>query len=126
MSFIFLTLLYIFFLYDILKLVMDMKENNLEKKIKKATLSKDYNKAREIVEKEYIKHFRKMLKYKKVRIDKSWYFSDYLKLISKYYGAYYKEDINMLETIVYSSKYSDKQQISWLIENCYVFNDYKL
>lgn len=103
-----------------------MKENNLEKKIKKATLSKDYNKAREIVEKEYIKHFRKMLKYKKVRIDKSWYFSDYLKLISKYYGAYYKEDINMLETIVYSSKYSDKQQISWLIENCYVFNDYKL
>lgn len=105
---------------------MDMKEKNLENKIKKATINKDYIKARTIIESEYIKQFKKMLKYKKVKCSKSWYFSDYLKEIANSYGAYYNDDINSLEDILYSKKYSDKQQISWLIENCNMFDDYKL
>ena len=125
MSFIFV-LLYILFLYDIFKIVMNMKEENLEKKIKKATLNKEYAKARVIVENEYIKMFKKMLKYKKVKIGKTLYFHDYLKMISKYYSSYYKDEVNELEEIMYSEKYSDKQQISWLIENCNIFDDYKL
>ena len=125
MSFIFV-LLYILFLYDIFKIVMNMKEENLEKKIKKATLNKEYAKARAIVENEYIKMFKKMLKYKKVKIGKTLYFHDYLKMISKYYSSYYKDEVNELEEIMYSEKYSDKQQISWLIENCNIFDDYKL
>ena len=80
----FFVLLYILFLYDIFKIVMNMKEENLEKKIKKATLNKEYAKARVIVENEYIKMFKKMLKYKKVKIGKTLYFHDYLKMISKY------------------------------------------
>ena len=119
-------LLYILFLYDIFKIVMNMKEENLEKKIKKATLNKEYAKARVIVENEYIKMFKKMLKYKKVKIGKTLYFHDYLKMISKYYSSYYKDEVNELEEIMYSDKYSDKQQISWLIENCNIFDDYKL
>lgn len=119
-------LLYILFLYDIFKIVMNMKEENLEKKIKKATLNKEYAKARVIVENEYIKMFKKMLKYKKVKIGKTLYFHDYLKMISKYYSSYYKDEVNELEEIMYSEKYSDKQQISWLIENCNIFDDYKL
>ena len=119
-------LLYILFLYDIFKIVMNMKEENLEKKIKKATLNKEYAKARVIVENEYIKMFKKMLKYKKVKIGKTLYFHDYLKMISKYYSSYYKDEVKELEEIMYSEKYSDKQQISWLIENCNIFDDYKL
>ena len=122
----FFVLLYILFLYDIIKIVMNMKEENLEKKIKKATLNKEYAKARVIVENEYIKMFKKMLKYKKVKIGKTLYFHDYLKMISKYYSSYYKDEVNELEEIMYSEKYSDKQQISWLIENCNIFDDYKL
>ena len=122
----FFVLLYILFLYDIFKIVMNMKEENLEKKIKKATLNKEYAKARVIVENEYIKMFKKMLKYKKVKIGKTLYFHDYLKMISKYYSSYYKDEVNELEEIMYSEKYSDKQQISWLIENCNIFDDYKL
>ena len=103
-----------------------MKEEKLEKKIKKATLNKEHAKAKQIVEKEYIKMFKKMLKYKKIKVGKTMYFHDYLKMISKYYSSYYKDDVNELEEIMYSEKYSDKQQISWLLENCNIFDGYKL
>ncbi len=122
----FFVLLYILFLYDIFKIVMNMKEENLEKKIKKVTLNKEYTKARVILENEYIKMFKKMLKYKRVKMGNTMYFHDYLKMISKYYSSYYKNEINDLEKIMYSEKYSDKQQISWLLENCNIFDDYKL
>lgn len=122
----FFVLLYILSLYDILKIVIDMKEERLEKKIKKVTLNKEYTKARIILENEYIKMFKKMFKYKKVKMGNTMYFHDYLKMISKYYSSYYKNEINDLEKIMYSEKYSDKQQISWLLENCNIFDDYKL
>ena len=88
-----------------------MKEEKLEKKIKKATLNKEYAKAKQIVEKEYIKMFKKMLKYKKIKVGKTMYFHDYLKMISKYYSSYYKDDVNELEEIMYSEKYSDFRKI---------------
>ena len=86
-------LLYNVFLYDILNVVMYMKISLIEKKVRKATLKRDYDTAKEIILKEYINCFVKMLKFKKVKVNKSWYFNDYLKAF---------------------------------IENCEMFNEYKL
>lgn len=119
-------LLYNVFLYDILNVVMYMKISLVEKKVRKATLKRDYDTAKEIILKEYINYFVKMLKYKKVKVNKSWYFNDYLKALKQEYGYYYLAEIEELEDILYSSKYDIKKQITWLIENCEMFNEYKL
>lgn len=103
-----------------------MKEKTLEKKIKKATLKKDYEKARFILFNCYIRHFKRMLKYKRVKIDKSWYMHDYLEKIKEAYTNMYSNDINEMMEILYSNKHDVKSQIVWLIENAYIFNDYKL
>lgn len=103
-----------------------MKEKVLEKKIKKSTMNKDFEKSKNILIEEYIKQFNKMLKYKKKKINKKWYFYDYLININEAYGKYYKKDIEELLDILYSNKYSIKKQISWLLDNSYIFEDYKL
>lgn len=103
-----------------------MKEKVLEKKIKKSTMNKDFEKSKNILIGEYIKQFNKMFKYKKQKINKKWYFYDYLVNIEKVYGKYYEKDINDILNVMYSNKYSIKEQISWLLDNSYVFEDYKL
>lgn len=102
-----------------------MKISLIEKKVRKATLKRDYDTAKNIILKEYINYFVKMLKYKKVKVNKSWYFNDYLKALKLEYG-YYLTEIEELEDVLYSSKYDIKKQITWLIENCEMFNEYKL
>ena len=32
----------------------------------------------------------------------------------------------MILKVLYSDKYNTKDKISWLLENCYIFDDYKL
>lgn len=103
-----------------------MKENILENKIKKTTLKKDFEASKFILISCYIKHFKKMIKYKKGEINKSWYLYDYLIEIKKLYPNMYGRDVDEMLDILYSNKYGVKQQISWLIENSYIFNDYKL
>lgn len=102
-----------------------MKENVLEKKIKKATIKKDYNEVMEILIKEYTKQFNKMLKFKKIKPLKSWYMNDYLNNIKRVYSPYFDAEIDELNEVLYSNKYLVKDQIEWLLSNCYLFNDYK-
>lgn len=103
-----------------------MKEVVLERKIKKETKSKNYEDARFILINCYKKQFKKMIKYKKKKVDKTWFFHDYLEEIKKLYSNMYSKDIDEMVEVLYSDKYSIKEQISWLIDNCYMFNDYKL
>lgn len=101
-----------------------MKAKVLEKKIRSVTKKKDYQQAYRILSKCYMKHFKKMLKYKKVKVKKSWYMYDYLKAMKENYSDLYRLDIEELCEILYS-KFSLKQQITYMIENCEVFNEYK-
>ena len=103
-----------------------MKIRKLEKKIEKSTLKKDYDNAKYIILNEYIKLFRKMIKYKKEKYDKSYFFYDYLIKIKKLYNDMYGKDIDEMIKVLYSDKYNTKDKISWLLENCYIFDDYKL
>lgn len=102
-----------------------MKSNRLENKIKKVTKNKEYDKAKEKILKYYTKHFKKMLKYKNVKIDKKWYMYDYLIHVKDAYESLFSKDIDELIDLLYSEKYGVKQQIEWLIENCEIFNFYK-
>lgn len=101
-----------------------MKAKTLEKKIRTATKKKDYEKAYRILTVCYMKHFKKMLKYKKVKIKRGWYMHDYLTIMDEHYSDLFGMDIKELCEILYS-KFSLKQQITYLIENCEVFNVYK-
>ncbi len=103
-----------------------MKEEKLEKKIRRSTKKKDFEKSKEILTKCYIKHFKKMFKYKKKKVDKSWYLYDYLVNLDELYELYYKNEIEEMIDILYSGKHSIKKQITWLLDNSYIFNDYKL
>ena len=87
---------------------------------------KDYDNAKYIILNEYIKLFRKMIKYKKEKYDKSYFFYDYLIKIKKLYNDMYGKDIDEMIKVLYSDKYNTKDKISWLLENCYIFDDYKL
>lgn len=102
-----------------------MNSKKLENKIKKATINKKYDEAKFILIKCYIKHFKKMLKYKKIKEDNTWHFYDYIINLKKSYGLLFTKDLEELMDILYSEKYTVKQQISWMLENCYIFNDYK-
>ena len=103
-----------------------MKEKNLEKKIRKSTKEKNYENSKFILLECYIKHFRKMLKYKHENIDNNWYMYDYLIKIKDVYLDYYSRDIDKMIEVLYSNNYDLKCQIVWLIENAEIFNDYKL
>lgn len=89
-------------------------------------MNKDFQKSKNILIGEYIKQFNKMFRYKRQKINKQWYFYDYLTNINRVYGSYYEKDINDMLRILYSNKYSVKEQISWLLDNSYIFEDYKL
>lgn len=112
--------------YAIFVLVIYMKEKKLEKKIRKSTKEKNYEKSKFILLECYIKHFRKMLKYKHENIDNNWYMYDYLIKIKDVYLDYYSRDIDKMIEVLYSNNYDLKGQIVWLIENAEIFNDYKL
>lgn len=102
-----------------------MKIKKLEKKIRKATINKNYEEAKFILIKEYIKHFKKMLKYKKIKADKTWHMYDYIINVKNAYSLLFANDFDEMLDVLYSEKYSLKQQIAWMLENCYIFNDYK-
>ncbi len=112
--------------YAIVVLVIVMKEKNLEKKIRKSTLEKDYETSKFILLDCYIKHFKKMLRYKNIKIDNKWYMYDYLMKIKEVYSNFYSRDIDEMLDVLYSDSYDLKSQIVWLIENATIFNDYKL
>lgn len=102
-----------------------MKSEKLEKKIRKATITKDYSKAMYILTKDYKKLFKKMLKYKKIN-KKCVYLYDYIKVLSKEYKALYGKDFKEMEETLYSGKRTVKQQINWLLDNFFIFKEYKL
>ena len=103
-----------------------MKEKTLERKIKKSTLNKDYESSKFILLNCYIKQFKKMIKYKGGKINKKWFFHDYLEEVKRLYSSMYGKDIEEIMDVLDSEKYNIKYQISWLIENSYIFNDYKI
>ncbi len=103
-----------------------MQIQKLEKKIKNSTMKKDYDKTINTIADEYIKQMKKMLKYKNVKYKKTWYLYDYLKSVKNTYGRLYEKEIDEIIEILYSNKFSLKKQISFLIENCECFNEYKL
>lgn len=103
-----------------------MLEEKLENKIKKATKNKDYDKSLEILKNCYKKQFKKMAKFNKIK-EKNIYLYDYVKALKKVYdGTSYFDDLEDLEKAIYTGKMTVKQQITWLLENCSVFNEYKL
>lgn len=102
-----------------------MKSKILERKIIKATKQKDYEKAKCILTNIYLKHFKKMLKYKKIKVEKNWYLYDYILNMQKVYSKMYSKDLDEMINVLYTSKDTLKDQISWLIDNCWIFNDYK-
>lgn len=103
-----------------------MSRNKLENKIKKATKNKEYDDALEIISNEYIKLFKKMLKYKKVNYSDSdmIYLYNYLYELDNAYPIFSKE-IDELKNILYSQKYNTKEQIVFLLENYSKFENYK-
>lgn len=103
-----------------------MLEKQLERKIRKSTKSKEYEKSLDIIKICYKKQFKKMAKYMKVK-DKNIYLYDYIKSLKIVYeGTTYYSDIEDVERVIYKDKLTTKQQITWLLENCSVFNEYKL
>lgn len=105
--------------------VMDMKNNKLERKIRRATKAKDYNKSMYILSKEYIKLFKKMLKYKKKKDVKLFYLHDYIKILKVEYKALYGNDFEDMLDMLYSGKHTLKQQINWMLDNFCIFKQYK-
>ncbi len=103
-----------------------MKSKTLENKIKKSTKSKDYNKAMDTLVKYYIKLFKKMLKYKKVKFEKTWYLYDYINVLKEKYKLLFEKDLEEMSNVLYSEKYPIKYQINWLLDNYDVFRDYKI
>lgn len=103
-----------------------MKEKSLERKIKKTTLKKDYEGSKFILTRCYIKQFKKMIRYKGEKINKSWFLYDYLNEIKRLYSSLFGKDIDEMIEVLYSEKYNTKYQISWLLENSCIFNDYKI
>lgn len=105
---------------------MDMENNKLERKIRRATKARDYNKAMYILSKEYIKLFKKMLKYKKIKGVKPVYLHDYIQVLKVEYKALYGNDFDEMLDMLYVGKHTLKQQINWMLDNFCVFKQYKL
>ena len=103
-----------------------MLEKKLENKIKRTTKNKDYEKSLEILKNCYKKQFKKMAKFNKIK-GKNIYLYDYIKALKKVYeGTTYYMDLEDVEKTIYIDKMTLKQQITWLLENCTLFNEYKL
>ncbi|MBO5477056.1 MAG: hypothetical protein J6A15_04825 [Clostridia bacterium] len=103
-----------------------MKSEKLERKIRKATKAKDYNKAMYILTKEYKKLFKKMLKYQKIKGVKPVYLHDYIQVLKVEYRALYGNDFEDMLEMLYFGKHTLKQQINWLLDNFCIFKEYKL
>jgi len=104
---------------------MDMENNKLERKIKRATKARDYEKAMYILSKEYIKLFKKMMKYKKIKGKKAVYLYDYIKILKIEYKSLFGNDFTEMLEVLYQGKHTLKQQINWLLDNFCVFKQYK-
>ncbi len=103
-----------------------MNIKRIERKIQNSTKNKNYQKALEIMEDQYKRLFRKMLKYKKVKIDKNLYFYDYIIKIEEKYNVLFSKEISDMKYILYSEKFTIKQQIVWMLDNLNEFCDYKV
>lgn len=103
-----------------------MNIRRIERKIQNSTKNKNYQKALEIMEDQYKRLFRKMLKYKKVKIDKNLYFYDYIIKIEEKYNVLFSKEIFDMKYILYSEKFTIKQQIVWMLDNLNEFCDYKV
>ncbi len=103
-----------------------MNIRRIERKIQNSTKNKNYQKALEIMEDQYKRLFRKMLKYKKVKIDKNLYFYDYIIKIEEKYNVLFSKEISDMKYILYSEKFTIKQQIVWMLDNLNEFCDYKV
>ena len=103
-----------------------MNIRRIERKIQNSTKNKNYQKALEIMEDQYKRLFRKMLKYKKVKIDKNLYFYDYIIKIEEKYNVLFSKEIADMKYILYSEKFTIKQQIVWMLDNLNEFCDYKV
>lgn len=103
-----------------------MNIKSIERKIYNSTKNKDYKKALEIIEEHYKKLFRKMLKYKNVKVDKNLYLYDYIVKIEDKYSTLFSKEISDMKNVLYSDKFTPKQQIIWLLDNFCGFCDYKV
>lgn len=103
-----------------------MNIKRIERKIQNSTKNKDYKKALDIIEEQYKKLFRKMLKYKKMKIDKDLYLYDYIIKIEEKYNILFSKEISDMKYVLYSDKFTSKQQIIWLLDNFTEFCDYKV
>ncbi len=103
-----------------------MNIKRIEKKIHNSTKNKDYQKALEIIEDNYKKLFRKMLKYKNVKVEKNLYLYDYILKVEEKYSILYSKEIADMKYVLYSDKFTVKQQIVWLLDNFCEFCDYKI
>lgn len=102
-----------------------MENNKLERKIRSATKAKDYDKAMYILTKEYIKLFKKMMRYKKIKNKRVVYLYDYIQLLKVQYKTLFGNDFEDMLNVLYLEKHTLKQQINWLLDNFYVFKQYK-
>lgn len=104
-----------------------MLEEKLENKIRKTTKNKDYERSLEILKNCYKNQFKKMLKFNKVKGNKEIYLYDYIKSLKEVYkNSSYEIELEELEKMLYTENHTIKQQITWLLENCFVYNEYKL
>ena len=67
-----------------------------------------------------------MLKYKKVKFEKTWYLYDYINVLKEKYKLLFEKDLEEMSNVLYSEKYPIKYQINWLLDNYDVFRDYKI
>lgn len=103
-----------------------MNIKKIERKIHNSTKNKDYQKALQIIEDHYKKLFRKMLKYKNIKVEKNLYLYDYILKVEDKYSALFSKEISDMKYILYSDKFTIKQQIVWLLDNFCEFCDYKI
>ncbi len=68
-----------------------------------------------------------MLKFNNFTGNKEIYLYDYIKSLKKVYkNSSYEKELEDLERMLYTENHTVKQQITWLLENCFVYNEYKL
>ncbi len=103
-----------------------MNSIKLEKKIKRQTSKKQYEEAKQILIECYKKHFKKMLKYKKVKLDKKWYMYDYIIHVRDNYKRLFQKEVDQILDVLYTSTYTAKEQIEWMLDNSTIFDDYKI
>lgn len=111
----------IFFLVIIM-----FRVEKIERKIKRSTNKKDYEKAKEIVLKEYKKQFKWMLVRHGIIPSKRWYFYHYIIRVRQEYRILISSLVDNMCEVLYSDNYDTKFQIEWLLSHCEEFNVYTL